>query len=78
MRVQWEQRGLLLPVYRLAARGWSDAQIAEKLDVVEPRIQDCMRGLLHFLNLTNRHQLSAHVSGPQVGTLIPGTPTVFS
>ncbi len=66
MRVQWEQRGLLLPVYRLAADGWSDAQIAERLNVVEPHIQDCMRWLLHFLNLTNRHQLCTHASGPRL------------
>ncbi len=66
MRVQWEQKGLLLPVYRLATSGWSDFQIAEKLNVAEPRIQDCMSWLLHFLNLTNRDQLCAHASGPRL------------
>lgn len=66
MRVQWEQRGLLLPVYRLAVTGLSDAEIGSRLNVVEPQIQDCMRWLLNFLDLTNRNQLSAYASGPRL------------
>jgi DNA-binding NarL/FixJ family response regulator len=64
MRVQWEQRGLLLPVYRLAATGLSNAEIAIRLNIIEPQIQDCMRWLLKFLDLTDRNKLSAYASGP--------------
>jgi DNA-binding NarL/FixJ family response regulator len=35
MRVFWEQTGVLLPIYRLAASGTSDAEIAEKLRITE-------------------------------------------
>lgn len=66
MRVQWEQRGLLLPVYRLAATGLSDTEIAIRLNVIEPQIQECMSWLLNFLDLTNRNQLSAYASGPRL------------
>jgi len=66
MRVQWEQRGLLLPVYRLAATGLSETEIAIRLNVIEPQIQECMRWLLDFLDLTNRNQLSAYASGPRL------------
>lgn len=64
MRVQWERKGLLLLVYRLAATGLSDSEIAIRLNVIEPQIKDCMRWLLNFLDLTNRNQLSAYALGP--------------
>ena len=63
MRVFWEQTGVLLPIYRLAASGTSDAEIAEKLHITEASVQSCMTWLLHFLKLPTRSQLIQHASG---------------
>ena len=63
MRVSWEQRGVLLPIYHLAASGLSDAEIAEKLNVAASNVQNCMAWLLHFLKLTTRDQLVQYASG---------------
>lgn len=63
MRIFWEQIGILLPVYRLAAAGLGDRDIALKLNVTEMRVETCMKGLLHFLQLTTRDQLVQYASG---------------
>jgi DNA-binding CsgD family transcriptional regulator len=63
MRVFWEQRGVLLSIYRLTASGVSDAEIAVKLNATEPDVQSCMTWLLHFLKLTTRNQLVQYASG---------------
>ena len=63
MRVFWEQTGVLLPIYRLAASGTSDAEIADKLNVTEATVLRCMTWLLHFLKLTTRDQLIQHAAG---------------
>jgi DNA-binding CsgD family transcriptional regulator len=62
MRVFWEQTGVLLAIYRLAASGCSDAEIAEKLDITEPSVQSCMTWLWHFLKLPTRTQLIQHAA----------------
>jgi hypothetical protein len=38
MRVFWEQTGVLLPIYRLAAKGLSDCDIAAKLSITELKV----------------------------------------
>ncbi len=63
MRVFWEQTGILLPVYRLAATGLDDRDIATKLNVTEVSVETCMIWLLHFLKLTTRDQLIQYASG---------------
>jgi DNA-binding NarL/FixJ family response regulator len=62
MRVFWEQTGVLLPIYRLAAKGLSDCDIAAKLSITELKVQSCMAWLLHFLKMTDRNQLIAYAS----------------
>jgi ATP/maltotriose-dependent transcriptional regulator MalT len=61
--VFWEQTEVLLPIYRLAASGISDAEIAEKLNITEASVQSCMAWLLHFLKLPTRNQLIQHAAG---------------
>lgn len=63
MRVFWEQTGVLLPIYRLAARGTSDAEIAEKLNITEASVHRCVTWLLHFLKLSTRNQSIQHAAG---------------
>jgi len=57
MRVFWEKVGVLGPIYRLLGRGFSDGEIATKLNVTESNVQSCIRWMLHFLQLTEREQL---------------------
>jgi DNA-binding NarL/FixJ family response regulator len=62
MRVYWEQTGILLPIYRLAGQGFSDADIANKLHITELKVQSCMAWLLRFLRLNCRHELVKYAS----------------
>ena len=57
MRVFWEKVGLLGPVYRLVCQGFSDRDIAEKLNLTEVRVQDCVAWMLIFLGFTDRTEL---------------------
>ena len=62
MRVFWEQTGVLLPIYRLAGQGFSDADIANKLNITELKVQSCLTWLLRFLKLNHRSQLVEYAS----------------
>jgi hypothetical protein len=62
MRVYWEQTGVLLPIYRLAGEGFSDADIANKLNITELKVQSCMAWLLRFLRLNYRDELVKYAS----------------
>jgi DNA-binding NarL/FixJ family response regulator len=57
MQVFWEQVGVLGPVYRLVGRGYTDHDIASKLNLTEVRVQTCIAWILHFLNFTDRNDL---------------------
>jgi DNA-binding NarL/FixJ family response regulator len=57
MQCFWEQIGVLGPIYRLAGRGLSDSDIADKLGVTEVTVQSCMTWILHFLKVTSREEL---------------------
>ena len=62
MRVFWEQVGALGPVYRLVGQGFSDGDIATKLDLTELRVQSSKAWILHFLGFTNRNELIRHTA----------------
>jgi len=49
MRVFWERVGVLGPVYRLVGQGFSDRDIAKKLNLTEPSVQACRAWILHSL-----------------------------
>lgn len=62
MRVFWERTGVLGPVYRLAGQGLSDVDIANKLNLTEVKVQDCVAWILHFLKVTDRIELIWYAS----------------
>jgi DNA-binding NarL/FixJ family response regulator len=64
MRVFWERVGVLGPVYRLVRKGFSDRDIAKKLNLAEPSVQACRAWILHFLGFTNRNQLIRYTAAP--------------
>jgi hypothetical protein len=66
MRVFWEKVGLLGPIYCLVGQGLSDRDIAEKLNLTEVRVQDCVAWILHFLGLTDRRDLVRYAAAPAV------------
>ena len=66
MRVFWEQVGALGPVYRLVGQGFSDRDIATKLDLTELRVQSCIAWILHFLGFTDRNELIRYATAPKV------------
>jgi hypothetical protein len=62
MRIFWERAGVLGPVYRPAGQGLSDVDIANKLNLTEVKVQDCVAWILHFLKLTDRIELMRYAS----------------
>jgi DNA-binding NarL/FixJ family response regulator len=64
MRAFWEQVGALGPVYRLVGQGFSDHDIAEKLNLAELRVQACIAWILHFLGFTDRNELIRYAAAP--------------
>ena len=56
MRIFWEKTGVLLPIYRLAGQGFSEAEIASKVNTAERDVHSCIAWLLRFLNLADRGQ----------------------
>jgi len=62
MPVFWEKVGLLGPVYRLVSRGFSDGDMAQRLNIGEPRVQSCISWMLHFLQFATRKELVLNAS----------------
>lgn len=57
MRVFWGRTGILLPIYRLAVRVLSAADIATKLNIPKVSVEGCLAWMLHFLKLRDRNEL---------------------
>jgi DNA-binding NarL/FixJ family response regulator len=57
MRVHWEKLGILGPVYRLVGQGFSDNEIAGKLNVSEDNVRRCVAWLLRFGSQDSRAEL---------------------
>jgi len=51
-------------VYRLVGQGFSDRDIATKLDLTELSVQACIAWILHFLGFTNRNELIRYAATP--------------
>lgn len=62
MRVFWERTGVLGPVYRLVGRGLSDHEIAERLNISEVKVKDCIAWLLHFMRMVHRKDLAVYAA----------------
>src|SRR5579863_328940 len=57
MSVFWERTGILLPIYRLVARGKGDADIATQLNIPQLSVQGCVAWMVYFLKLRDRSEL---------------------
>jgi len=66
MRVFWEKTGVLYPIYRLVGQGLSDGEIANKLNLTELKVHNCIAWMLHFLKFTDRKEL-VHYASPVEG-----------
>ena len=62
MRVFWEKIRILGPVYRLAGQGLSNREIANRLNITEVKVHDCVAWILHFLQLTDRMELARYAA----------------
>jgi orotate phosphoribosyltransferase-like protein len=62
MRVHWEKLGILGPVYRLVGHGFSDNEIAGKLNVSEDNVRRCVAWLLRFGSHDSRAELTRDAS----------------
>lgn len=57
MRVYWERIGVLGPIYRLLGKGFNDREIANKMNLTEVKVQECISWMLRFLRMPNRMEL---------------------
>lgn len=57
MRVHWEKLGILGPVYALVGQGFSDNEIAGRLNVSEDNVRRCVAWLLRFGSHDSRAEL---------------------
>ena len=61
----WEKVGVS-PVYCLVCQGFSDRDIATKLNLTELNVQGCIVWILHFLKLSDRNELIRYASAATV------------
>lgn len=57
MRVLWEKLEILGPVYRLVGGGFSDDEIAGKLNIGEHNVRRCVAWLMRFSGYSSREEL---------------------
>jgi DNA-binding NarL/FixJ family response regulator len=62
MRCFWERTGALAPIYRAVGEDLNDHDIAEKLNLTELNVQNCIAWMVHFLNLKSRQDLVLYAS----------------
>lgn len=70
VRVYWERIGVLGPVYRLLGQGFSNREIASKLNLTENKVQECISWMLHSFRMPDRMELGRdafHVEHPSAG-----------
>lgn len=62
MRCFWERTGVLGLIYREVGQDLNDHEIAEKLNLTELNVQNCIAWMIHFLSLQNRQDLVLYAS----------------
>lgn len=62
MRCFWERTGVLSPIYRAVGQDLNDHDIAEKLNLTELNVQNCIAWMVHFLKLKSRQDLVLYAS----------------
>jgi hypothetical protein len=60
MHVFRERTGILGPVYRPVGKGFSDADLAKRINPTEARAEGCVSWMLHLLDFNRRRQLEIH------------------
>lgn len=65
MRVHWEKLGILGPVYHLVGQGFSDNEIAGKLNISDDNVRRCVAWLLRFGSHDSRAELIRDASPAQ-------------
>lgn len=58
----WERTGVLGLIYREVGQDLNDHEIAEKLNLTELNVQNCIAWMIHFLSLQNRQDLVLYAS----------------
>jgi DNA-binding NarL/FixJ family response regulator len=58
VRVYWERVGMLGPIYRLGRQGLNDRQIANRLNLTEVRVHDCISWMLQSFKFSDRTELA--------------------
>ena len=58
VRVYWDRIGILGPVYRLVGRGFDDREIANRLNLTEIRVRDCVSWMLQTFKFPGRMELA--------------------
>ena len=64
MKVHWKKLGILGPVYRLIGRGFSNDEIAGKLNISEENVRRCVDWLSRFGSNYSRAELEAFAEIP--------------
>lgn len=62
MRCFWERTGVLGLIYREVGQDLNDHEIAEKLNLTELNVQNCIAWMIHFLKLKSRQDLVLYAS----------------
>jgi DNA-binding NarL/FixJ family response regulator len=70
MHVSWERIDVLGPVYRMVGQGLSDDEIAERLGLPEPTVQDCVSWLCHFSQTSTRAALILRANDAALPTCV--------
>jgi DNA-binding NarL/FixJ family response regulator len=65
MRCHWEKVGVLGPIYILVSQGLTDREIANRLNIAEVTVHNCISWLVHFLNFQTRAELVFYASPTQ-------------
>jgi DNA-binding NarL/FixJ family response regulator len=58
MRICWDRRGVLGPIYRLVGQGFNDREIASKLKLTEMKVRDCISWMLQAFEFPGRRELA--------------------
>jgi DNA-binding CsgD family transcriptional regulator len=69
MRCHWEKLGVLGPIYELLSQDLTDREIANRLNIAEVTVRNCIAWLVHFLNFQTRDELVLYASPAQQAVL---------
>ena len=63
MRFFWERTGGLGAIYRLVGEGFGDQQIADKPNITETKVRDCISWMLRFFRFPDGMELARDAFG---------------